>query len=414
MEFKSVMISEPKLEGIYRFFCWCSGARLYLLKKCPTDYNVFFGIGMIVFLTGVMAFISGSYAFYTVFNNPYLAAAFGLFWGILIFFFDWYLVASLRKENRFIKEIVTASPRIILALFLAIVISRPLELKLFESEINGQIEKMSQQKYNDYQAIVGSGYTEIERLQNENKNYQKAIDNLMEQRTILFELIVEEAEGRSPTSRVGKGSVYNEKKTEYDRINKIYEEEKARLYPVMEANSKRITILSDQKEAQLSSGNKTLKSATGFLARLEAYGKLGEENRGIQMAGLFILFLFICIETGPMFVKLISKRGAYDELIALEESRIMAASQHEFVQIKEKTHRLIEVEKLKSKARLEEEIENSKDFAKQIMEAQAEIATERIRRWKERELSKIDDSLDDYRPTIMELIEEAKIYMKPN
>jgi len=375
---------------------------------------VFFGIGMIVFLTGVMAFISGSYAFYTVFNNPYLAAAFGLFWGILIFFFDWYLVASLRKENRFIKEIVTASPRIILALFLAIVISRPLELKLFESEINGQIEKMSQQKYNDYQAIVGSGYTEIERLQNENKNYQKAIDNLMEQRTILFELIVEEAEGRSPTSRVGKGSVYNEKKTEYDRINKIYEEEKARLYPVMEANSKRITILSDQKEAQLSSGNKTLKSATGFLARLEAYGKLGEENRGIQMAGLFILFLFICIETGPMFVKLISKRGAYDELIALEESRIMAASQHEFVQIKEKTHRLIEVEKLKSKARLEEEIENSKDFAKQIMEAQAEIATERIRRWKERELSKIDDSLDDYRPTIMELIEEAKIYMKPN
>jgi hypothetical protein len=168
MDFKTSLVSETKLTGIYRFFCWCSGARLYLLKKCPTDYNVFFGIGMIVFLTGVMASMSGSYAFYTVFNNPYLALAFGIFWGVLIFFFDWYLVASLRKENRIFKEVLTASPRIILALFLAVVISRPLELKLFESEINGQIEKMNQQKINDYQSIVGTGFTEIERLQNEN------------------------------------------------------------------------------------------------------------------------------------------------------------------------------------------------------------------------------------------------------
>lgn len=414
MNFNNSLVSEAKLKGIYRFFCWCSGARLYLLKKCPTDYNVFFGIGMIVFLTGVMASMSGSYAFYTVFNNLYLALAFGVFWGVLIFFFDWYLVASLRKENRIFKEMLTASPRIILALFLAVVISRPLELKLFESEINGQIEKLSQQKINDYQTMVGIGYAEIDQLQEQNKNYQKSIDNLLEQRNMLFELIVEEAEGRSPTAIAGKGPVYKEKKAEYERINSIYQEEKDRLYPLIQANNDRIQQLSNQKETQMQTGSKTMRSATGFLARLEAYNKLGEENNGIRLAGLFILFLFICIETGPMFVKLISKRGAYDELLALEESRIMAMSQQEIVQIKEKTKRLVEVEKLKSQARLTEEIENSKDFARQIMEAQAEIATERIKRWKERELRKIDDSLDDYRPTIEELIEEARTYMKPN
>lgn len=411
---KSQEHSKTSIAGIYKVFCWCSGARLYLLRKCPTDYNIFFGIGMIVFLTGVMATMSGSYAFFTIFQNIYLALGFGLFWGILIFFLDWYLVASLKKENQIFKEILTASPRIILAIFLAIVISRPLELKLFEAEINGQIEKNSQLKYNEFKNIVGSSYAEIDRLLAQNKSYEKIIDGLMLQRTMLFELIIEEAEGRSPTARAGKGSVYREKKAEYDRVNKIYEEEKSRLYPIIEQNNKKLALLNEQKENQLKVGNKTMKGATGFLARIEAYGDLSKNNKGIRYAGWFILFMFISIETGPMFVKLISKRGAYDELLAFEEAKLMTAAQQEIVKIKEKANRIIEIERLKSKARLEEEVENSKDFARLMMEAQSEIGKERIKRWKERELKKIDDTLDDYRPTIDELIEEARIAMKPN
>ena len=404
----------PTLKGSYRFFCWCSGARLYLLKRCPTDFNVFFGIGMIVFLTGVMATLSGSYAFFTIFQNPYLAMGFGLFWGTLIFFFDWYLVSSLKKENKFIKELITASPRIILAVFLAVVISRPLELKLFESEINGQLETMSQEKYNKYKEVVGVSFIEVEQLQNQNKEFQRTIDDLLTQRNMLFELLVEEAEGRSPLAKTGKGSVYREKKAEYDRVNKIYEEEKARLYPLIDANNRRLSQLKSERDQQLVSGNQTLRSATGFLARLEAYGQLGEQNKGIRYTGWFILFMFICIETGPMFVKLISKRGAYDELLSLEEAKVISQSRQELTQISEKTHRLNTVEKMKSQARLDEELEYSKDFARLLVEAQAEIGRERIKRWKERELRRIDESLEDFQPTIEELIEEAKAYMKPN
>jgi hypothetical protein len=375
---------------------------------------VFFGIGMIVFLTGVMATLSGSYAFFTIFQNPYLAMGFGLFWGTLIFFFDWYLVSSLKKENKFIKELITASPRIILAVFLAVVISRPLELKLFESEINGQLETMSQEKYNKYKEVVGVSFIEVEQLQNQNKEFQRTIDELLTQRNMLFELLVEEAEGRSPIAKTGKGSVYREKKAEYDRVNKIYEEEKARLYPLIDANNRRLSQLKSERDQQLVSGNQTLRSAIGFLARLEAYGQLGEQNKGIRYTGWFILFMFICIETGPMFVKLISKRGAYDELLSLEEAKVISQSRQELTQISEKTHRLNTVEKMKSQARLDEELEYSKDFARLLVEAQAEVGREHIKRWKERELRKIDESLEDFQPTIEELIEEAKAYMKPN
>lgn len=414
MEFIKPTNNQASLKGIYSFFCWCSGARLYLLKKCPTDYNVFFGIGMIVFLTGVMAALSGSYAFYTIFNNIYVSVAFGLFWGLLIFFFDWYLVASLRKEKRVVKEIITATPRIVLAIFLAVVISRPLELKLFESEINGQIEKMSQQKYNTYKTVVDSSFSEIEQLKHQNSKYQQGIDELLSQRTQLFSLLIEEAEGRSATGRSGKGSVYKEKRVEYVQISNIYEEEKARIYPLIEANNIKIAEQSTYKSSQLQQGNETMKSATGFLSRIEAYNQLGKDNDGIRFTGLFILIMFIFIETGPMFVKLISKRGAYDDLIAFEEIKVMSETKREIVRINEKSKRIIEIEKLKSRARLDEETENSKDFAKQIMQAQAEIGSERIKRWKEHELNKIDKNISSYRPSIDELIEEARIAMNPN
>jgi hypothetical protein len=88
-----------KGNAVARFFLWCSGARIYLLRRCPTEINMFLGIGVVVFLTGIMASISGGYAFHLVFNSIPLAIVFGLFWGILIFFLDWYLVSSLKKKK---------------------------------------------------------------------------------------------------------------------------------------------------------------------------------------------------------------------------------------------------------------------------------------------------------------------------
>jgi hypothetical protein len=39
-------------------------------------------------------------------------------------------------------------------------------------------------------------------------------------------------------------------------------------------------------------------------------------------AELFLILLFIAIETAPIFVKLISSRGPYDELLELHEDQV--------------------------------------------------------------------------------------------
>jgi hypothetical protein len=88
------------------------------------------------FFTALMACIAASYALYTVFDNLFTSIFFGIIWGLLIFNLDRYIVSTIKKTGNVIDEFIQASPRIVLAVIIAIVISKPLELKIFEKEIN--------------------------------------------------------------------------------------------------------------------------------------------------------------------------------------------------------------------------------------------------------------------------------------
>ena len=119
------------------FFILCSGADKDLINSCSNgEQNKYAGIGATVFFTAVMAFIAASYALFTVFDNAYISMAFGLVWGLLIFNLDRFIVTTIKKRDNFKSEFLQATPRIILAIIIAIVISKPLEIKIFEKEIN--------------------------------------------------------------------------------------------------------------------------------------------------------------------------------------------------------------------------------------------------------------------------------------
>jgi hypothetical protein len=120
-----------------QFFILCSGADTDILKNCSIgEQNKYAGIGATVFFTALMATIAASYALYTVFDNLYTSIFFGLIWGLLIFNLDRYIVSTIKKSDNIMDEILQATPRIMLAVIIALVISKPLELKIFEKEIN--------------------------------------------------------------------------------------------------------------------------------------------------------------------------------------------------------------------------------------------------------------------------------------
>ena len=79
------------------FLWWCAGAYQKLLKDCPSEQTKYAGLGGVILATAVLAALSAGYAIYSVFSNPVWACAFALVWGLIIFNFDRFLVATMRK-----------------------------------------------------------------------------------------------------------------------------------------------------------------------------------------------------------------------------------------------------------------------------------------------------------------------------
>src|ERR1700761_3535543 len=132
------------MKKITRFFWFCSGAHVGTLKKYPVEHNKYVGIGATIFFTALFASLSGGYAMYFVFNGDSFAVGFailfGLLWGTAIFNMDRYIVSSINKEGSTNQQILQASPRILLAIMIGVVISRPLELKIFDKEIRQKLK----------------------------------------------------------------------------------------------------------------------------------------------------------------------------------------------------------------------------------------------------------------------------------
>ncbi len=392
----------------YRFFCWCSGARLYILRQCPTDYNTFLGIGIVIFLTGILASMSGSYAFYTVFRNPVSAAFFGLFWGCLIFFLDWYLVSSLKKQGNFRQELLMSVPRFVFAFFLAIVIAQPIELKLFESEINAEIENnfiVERKTQNDQ---IGQSFGEIKKLEQDNENMAIQIKMKEGMRNELFTMVISEAEGTAGTGHAGKGSVFREKKEALGTAEAELTELKTNLLPLIQANTMRITALRQQRDQQAQSSQAVLQQSSGFLARIEAMGRLSQKSGKTRAVSIFITLLFLCIESAPIFVKLISSRGAYDRLLdALAEQDRMhintfvrgaALSYAQDTQAAE--------DRFGAEAELARQQHES--YLAMLAAAKQECNQKLVDEWKKQELANIDNNIHQYLPAIEAVFKPAK------
>lgn len=311
------------MEKINSFFWWCAGIDSETIKKCPSESGKYFGIGASVFFTGIFASLSGGYALYTVFDSIIYSILFGLLWGLMIFNLDRYIVSSMRKKGKFINEFGMAVPRIILAIIISIVIAKPLELKVFEKEIESEIVLMEQEDITIKETVIKNRFTaENEKLKNEIHALRKAINEKAEKRDEMRRIAQEEADGTGGSKRRNAGPIYEIKKADADRLEKELLELKEKNNELI--NSKLAKI--EENNSLITSGIKSMKSASlnGFASRLEAMSRLAEKSNAILIAHWFIILLFIAVETAPIFVKLIAPRGPYDFLQNSQEYKYEA------------------------------------------------------------------------------------------
>ncbi|MEM9143095.1 MAG: DUF4407 domain-containing protein, partial [Bacteroidota bacterium] len=203
---------------LQRFFILCSGADTAILETCSQgERNKYAGIGATVFFTALMACIACSYALYTVFDNPYTSIFFGLVWGLLIFNLDRFIVSTLKKRNHFGKELLQAVPRILLAVIIAVVISKPLEMKIFEKEINQVLlEQKNAMTLANKQQLALQYNPNIEQLNTDIATLKQEIAVKEAETNALYDTYISEAEGTAGTGLLGKGPVYKEKREKHD------------------------------------------------------------------------------------------------------------------------------------------------------------------------------------------------------
>lgn len=300
------------------FFITCSGVDKNLIENCSNgEQNKYVGIGATVFFTAVMATIAGSYALFTIFNNLYAAIFFGFLWGLLIFNLDRFIVSTIKKSDSKKKEFLQASPRILLAIIIAIVISKPLELKLFEKEINQVLLTEKNQMTLDNKTQIAQQFTpQITTINSEIDVLKNEVLKKETETNVLYETYISEAEGRKGTKLLGKGPVYKEKREKHDTAL-------AALNQLKKDNSEKIATkelaIAGLQENQKLFETKTQPIITNFdglMARINALDKLP------WLPSFFIFLLFLAIETSPILAKIISPKGEYDFKLEDNETAI--------------------------------------------------------------------------------------------
>jgi hypothetical protein len=291
-----------------QFFILCSGADRDLLEGCSEgEQTKYVGIGATVFFTAVMAFLASAYALFTVFDSIYPALAFGFVWSLLIFNLDRFIVSTIKKRDRFFDEFLQATPRIMLAVIIAIVISKPLEIKIFEKEINtvllkekNEMELANKKQVGNYfKSDVDKNKSEIAALKDDILKKEKEVN-------ALYSTYITEAEGTTGTKKLGKGPVYKEKREKHDASLKEFAALKAANEAKIAEKEKTGQKLQADLDKKVSQTQPIIEGFDGLMARINALDKLP------WLPSFFIMLLFLAIETSPIIAKLLALKGEFD------------------------------------------------------------------------------------------------------
>lgn len=334
-------------------FLWsCAGVNKEVLRLYPNEYAKYAGSGGTILFTALMAMISGGYAMFFVFDSVIAAVIFAMFWGMLIFNLDRFIVNSMHtdgKDTLSWKKIKAALPRFIMAIFLGIVISTPLEMKIFNDRIESQLLKDNITRINEAKK-ESKDYNTITLLKAELSNLSKERKTLSDELQKAQRDLKEEAEGNALSGIAGHGSIYRDKeiyvaqcKSNLDEWDKIHQSR-------MSTVQKRI----DEVNQHIESFEEKIDNLKedGFSARYEAFANLKNDNPALATVSLMITLLFIIIEITPTFFKLIMTAGPYDNHTQIDNYKVCAYAAKEKAAI-ETDLKLTEIE---NKKRLKPEI----------------------------------------------------------
>ena len=345
----------PKASKLMRLFWKACGADRYILERSTySDQIKYFCLGGIVIATGVLAGLAGGYAIYTIFEpkgkaldnlvtteaiqtgaetadfihfpSLLIAIIFGIIWGLVIFNIDRFIVTSTGKgdgtEKITRQEFFGAIPRIIMGLIIALTISKPIEIRMFKSEIDAALE-IKQDEYlrvlddqTDHRIDlkVKTKKELIADEKHERDSINLAINKQENAIKAANDMLIKQIRGEIPPYQTGCGTACKAERARLLREENQLQLIKNNISDRLELLNKNISIHEEDIEdlenlrAEEKERNKIKKySMDGLLLRLQ----LAHEVAGFWIS-LFITLLFVVIELTPIFFKMMLIKGPYD------------------------------------------------------------------------------------------------------
>jgi hypothetical protein len=395
-----------KLEN---FFLWSSGVNLEILNQVPTEKSKYFGIGGTIIFTALMACFAGGYAFFTAFKSTFLSVPFGIFWGCLIFNLDRYIVASFGvgdgKKTISKQELIEGAPRLAMAIVLGFVISTPLELKLFEKEINAKIDADI--------SVVKTGIVnnatndpQIISLKSEKAKIEKDIStrqSIIDQKKTFWEQSESDKNDEwnkgKFSGKVGKGGYYEDLKKKAENAEADYHKKEQEFSELNTKSYERIrqidtNISTREEELRIDIANQgTIQSQNdGLLARLSALSALTSKEWTLFFTKWLITILFIFIEIAPILFKMMTERGPYDDIVDRIKYETKVRQLELQSNLNQEINTAVKIHTQKFEQKLNSELQSNKEIIDAISKAQQEIALVAINKWKEEQKNKMANS----------------------
>lgn len=396
--------------SITTFFHRCAGADLTILHspECRTEHAKFVGVGSAVFFTALFAWISSSFALYYVFQS-YWVILIGLVWALFIFSLDRYIVSTIRKGHGLLAALRSAGPRLLIAIFLAMVVSKPLELRIFQQEIDNKLHDIDQDERKHLGEKVLLRNQQIrQQAQAKLDKLEQQLNSLRERRDAQEKRALNELNGTGGSTHYGNGPAYRREEEGAQLLRKEYDTLDAQFSPQIAQLRQQVTQLDEETRKEIADQLGQRHVPTGLLARIDALGQL-TSNDNMKAAGRALMLLFIVIEIAPVLVKVLSPEGPYDVKLDSIEQQVRARELEAVSQINGEVNRNIQISLGESEQAIQTQLRGNQALLNQINGAQLELAQEMIDQWKDGELDKLRGRATQFLPQ-----DATALYPVPN
>jgi len=270
-------------------------------------------LGLMVLLTGILAFFSGTYAIYTAFASHewaiVAALPLGLVYCTMIIAFDREIVGAQDK-----RAVLFRLP---LAFVIGFIVSVPLELRLLEDSVNKRLNTASQE---DNRLILDRLRSKEDELDTRKKELQDQIKHYRDEVAKWNAAMEAETVGRQLSGRTGiagQGPAYREAERNRDAAQAFLTQYNTELTQHQSGESAERNRLRNEFK------DNHIQQAWDFLARYQALDQLKENSSAAFAISWGLRILFILIEIFPALLKLLLPYNEYHAILeAMRRARV--------------------------------------------------------------------------------------------